>query len=105
MIRIALTAGAAFLDKDGKESVKKMLDLVKNLDDQSGAELDQEADELLTALAQKDYEYLADFCQRWNITADSLPGYLIARLAEPIRVELGYDVYLPQNLDGKVIEE
>lgn len=73
-----------FLGKETKDSVKPLIDKLYNLTDENGAELDTEADAFLTALAQKDYAALSAFCQKWNITQDSLPGYVIARIAEPI---------------------
>lgn len=75
---------AGFLGKDTKAQVKPLIDKLYALTDENGVELDAEADAFLTALAQKDYAAVGEFCRRWNITQDSLPGYVIMRIMEPL---------------------
>lgn len=87
MIRVILTGAAAFLDKDTKASIKRVLALVENVTTENAADYDAQADAFLTALAQKDYPALAEICATWGLNEESfggLPAYLITRIAEPI---------------------
>lgn len=94
--KTALIGVAGFLGRDTKASVKPLIDQLYSLTDERGTELDAEADALLTALAQKDYAYVGDFCRRWNIQRDSLPGYVIERIMQPIEI----NVEVPGLIEG-----
>lgn len=90
-----LIVAVRFLDKDDQPKAREAIEFIYSLTDERGLEFDHDLDVLLTALAQKDYPTLAAFCEKWNITEDSLPAYLIMRIAEPLEYS-----YIPYDAQG-----